>query len=171
MLSTKAWNSDTHVQFTYPVNQRKTRLDLPVLGQMKHGEYWEAQADGIHSSECRNRKGLVLRKSEWRHRVLLPLASCLLGLPLLQSSTSKHSFKRWSVPESPHWEQRLSAEKELCIGGSLRADPEAPFSGEGHRERGGWLSSGTENQRHIQILSNPLHLARWTWETDSQVCT
>ena len=55
---------------------------------------------------------------------------------------------------------RLSAERELCIGGTLRADPEEPFYGEGHRERGGWLSSGTENQRHIQILSIPLHLAR-----------
>ena len=136
---------------------------------MKHGERWEAQADGIHSSECRNREGLVLRKSEWCRPVLLSLTLHLLGLPLLQSSTSKHSFKCWSVPESPHWEQRLSAERELCIGGTLRADPEEPFYGEGHRERGGWLSSGTENQRYIQILSNPLHLARWTWETDSQV--
>ena len=47
---------------------------------------------------------------------LLPLASRLLGLPLPQSSTGKHSFKGWSVPESPLWEQRLCAQRELCLG-------------------------------------------------------
>lgn len=166
--STEFWHPHT-VHSSNESKEDKVRLASSC--QMKHGEYTEAQADGINSSQCHNRKGSVLRKLGWHWRILLPLASRVLKLPLPHRALQISTHSRADLLHSHPTGRRLSAGERTTCRWFSQGRPRSVIPLRGRQGSGGWPSSCTENLRHIQACSNSVHLARWPWETDSQVCT